>query len=133
VSAKSLAQCLEWAHKQLDPEGDIADAVIRLRRYEQAAPLAYGDPAHEHLVTGKTDPEDAGVWNQTWSSAWIASGADPADILGELHWVETLYERMARLTYGTPAHLNTMRYAEAHRSALFDKLGLAPMVRTEQE
>ncbi|MDB5543816.1 MAG: hypothetical protein JWO64_965 [Hyphomicrobiales bacterium] len=133
MSAKSLAQCLEWAHKQPDPEGDIADAVIRLRRYEQAAALAYGDPAHEYLVTGKTDPEDARAWNQTWSSAWVASGADPADILGELHWVETLYERMARLDYGTPAHLNTMRYAEAHRSALFDKLGLSPMVRTEQE
>jgi hypothetical protein len=35
--------------------------------------------------------------------------------------------------YGTPAHLNTMRYAEAHRSALFDKLGRSPIVRTEQE
>ena len=38
--------------------------------------------------------------------------------------METLFERMARIDYGTPAHLNTMRYAEAHRSALFDKLGV---------
>jgi hypothetical protein len=133
VSAKSLAQCLEWAHKRLDPEGDIADAVTRLRRYEVAAALAYGDPAHEGLMTGRTDPEDARAWDQAWSSAWLASGANPADILGELHWVETLYDRMARLTYGMPAHLNAMRYADAHRGALFDKLGLSPMVRTEQE
>lgn len=133
MSAKSLAQCLEWAHQRPDPEGDIADAVTRLRRYERAAALAYGDPEHEALVTGQTDSEDARVWNQTWSSSLIASGADPADILGELHWVETLYQRMAKLSYGAPAHLNMMRYADAHRSALFDKLGLSPMVRTEQE
>lgn len=133
MSAKSLAQCLEWAHQRPDPEGDIADAVTRLRRYERAAKLAYGDAEHEALVTGQTDAEDARFWNQTWSSALIASGANPADILGELHWVETLYHRMAKLAYGTPAHLNMMRYADAHRGALFDKLGLSPMVRTEQE
>ena len=133
MSAKSLAQCLEWAHQRPDPEGDLADAVIRLRRFERAAALAYGDPEHESLMQGRTGSEEPQAWNQTWSSAWVASGANPADILGELHWVETLYERMARLTYGMPAHLNAMRYADAHRSALFDKLGLSPMVRTEQD
>lgn len=133
MSQKSLAQCLEWAKGRSDPEGDIADAVTRLRRYELASALPYGDPKHEALMTGQTDTRDADAWDQTWSSRWIARGAKPSDILGELHWVETLYERMARLNYGMPAHLNAMRYAEAHRAALFDKLGLAPMVRTEQE
>jgi hypothetical protein len=133
VTAKSLAQCLEWARQRPDPEGDIANAVIRLRRYERASALAYGDPQHEALLTARTNAEDALAWDQTWSSAWVARGTPPADILGELHWVETLYERMTRLPYGTPAHLNSMRYAEAHRSAVFDKLGLVPMVRTEQE
>jgi hypothetical protein len=133
VSAKSLSQCLEWARGRADPEGDIADAVTRLQRFERANALAYGDAAHEKLISGRTDAEDPAAWLTTWSSTWIARGAEPADILGELHWVETLYERMARLTYGTPAHLNAMRYADAHRASLFDKLGLSPMERTEQE
>lgn len=133
VSAKSLSQCLEWARGRADPEGDIADAVTRLQRFERASALVYGDGEHEKLISDKTDSEDPGAWLQTWSSSWIARGADPADILGELHWVETLYDRMLRLPYGTPAHLNAMRYADAHRSSLFDKLGLSPMERTEQE
>ena len=133
VSAKSLSQCLEWARGRADPEGDLADCITRLQRFERASALTYGDHEHEQLISGTTDSEDPSAWLQTWSSSWIARGADPADILGELHWVETLYERMSRLTYGTPAHLNAMRYADAHRSALFDKLGLTPMERTEQE
>jgi hypothetical protein len=133
VSAMSLSQCLEWARGRADPEGDVADAVTRLKRFERAATLVYGDNAHEKLITERTDVEDPAAWLQTWSSSWIARGADPADILGELHWVETLYERMGRLPYGTPAHLNAMRYADAHRASLFDKLGLSPMERTEQE
>ncbi len=133
MSAKSLSQCLDWARGRADPEGDIADAVTRLQRFERAAKLVYGDAAHEQLIGDKTDSDDPDSWLQTWSSSWIARGADPTDILGELHWVETLYDRMMRLPYGTPAHLNAMRYADAHRGSLFDKLGLSPMVRTEQE
>jgi hypothetical protein len=133
LSAKSLAQCLDWARTRADQEGDIADAVTRLQHFERAAHLTYGDDDHEQLISSLTNTEDPGSWLQTWSSAWIARGANPADILGELHWVESLYERMNRLPYGTPAHLNMMRYAEAHRSALFDKLGLSPMVRAKQD
>ncbi len=133
MTQMSLAQCLVWARERPDPEGDIADTVTRMRRFERATALAYGDPEHEALMTGQTDAEDPGVWDQTWGSSWIARGTAPSDILGELHWVQTLYERMARMPYGTPQHLNAMRYAEAHRSALFNKLGLTPMVRTEQD
>ena len=39
VSAMSLSQCLEWARGRADPEGDVADAVTRLKRFERAATL----------------------------------------------------------------------------------------------
>ena len=132
MTSKSLAQCLEWARGRTDPEGDIANAVITLRRYERATEFTYGRAEHEDLLSN-AGVEHASDWSETWTSTWLASGADPADILGEMHWVETLYTRMARLPYRSPQHFNAMRYAEAQRESLFDKLGLAPLVRTEQE
>jgi hypothetical protein len=129
VTTKSLVQCLEWARGRTDPEGDLADAVIGMRRYERAAALPYGTAQHETML-GETSPaEDLADWTQTWTSTWLATGADPAEVLGELHWVETLFARMQRLPYGSPQHMNALRYADAHRVALFDKLGLAPVSR----
>jgi hypothetical protein len=133
VTTKSLAQCIEWARGRTDPEGDLADAVIAMRRYERAAALPYGSAQHETMLGETSIQDELADWTETWTSTWIATGADPADVLGELHWVESLFRRMQRLPYGSPQHLNALRYADAHRVALFDKLGLAPMVRTEQE
>lgn len=132
MTTKSLTQCLEWARGRTDPEGDIADAVIAMRRFERAAALPYGSAQHESMLGETSLAEDLADWKSTWTSTWLASGADPADVLGELHWVETLYARVLRQPYGSPTHMNALRYAEAHRVALFDKLGLAPLQRTEQ-
>ena len=133
MTTKSLAQCIEWARGRSDPEGDLADAVIAMRRYERAAALPYGSAQHETMLGEMSLQDELADWRETWTSSWIGTGADPADVLGELHWVESLFARLKRMPYGSPQHLNALRYAEAHRVSLFDKLGLAPLQRTAQQ
>ncbi|NDB69806.1 MAG: hypothetical protein EB015_17750 [Methylocystaceae bacterium] len=119
--ALTSAQAREWAAAQSDHAASLIEVLALLRHFERASLLDYGEEAHAYILA------HVQALNHSADANWARTIPDPLSELGEFIWVLNLFERAARLTYGTPPHANALDYAHARWQAARDMAGLEPL------
>ncbi len=117
----SSTQAREWARTRPEPVTDLIGILARLRQFERADRLYYGEDEHRYAI------ETGGELFVATDADWARRNDDPVSELGEFRWVLNQFERAARQAYGSPTHCNALEYANSRRHALFEMAGLKPL------